>query len=346
MKLSDFDYELPRELIAQYPPSKRTASRMLVMKKSTGECDIKPFTEFPEYMQPGDCVVFNDTKVVPARLYGQRKETGGKVEILYLEKVGERKWICFLKPGKRMRPGVEISLGEEEARRDSVIVRERLEGGAFIVESPDQNVDDILEKHGSIPLPPYIERAPDAADRERYQTVYAENPGAVAAPTAGLHFTEEILGKLAEKGVKQEKITLHVGPGTFRPVQTEDVTQHRMHAEKFTLSATAAENINDTIKGGNRVVAVGTTSVRVLESCTEGREKKVIPRQGQTQLFLHPPKQPVIVDALLTNFHLPRSTLLMLVSTFSSTEKILAAYRLAVQQKMRFYSYGDCMLIK
>ena len=244
-----------------------------------------------------------------------------------------------------MRPGVEISLGEEEKKSDTVIVRERLEDGAFIVESPHQKVDDLLEKYGSIPLPPYIDREPDSNDRERYQTVYAEKPGAVAAPTAGLHFTEEILDQLTEKGVKQVSVTLHVGPGTFRPVQTEDLSRHRMHAEKFTLSSNAAEDINNTIEAGNRVVAVGTTSVRVLESCADDRERKVIPQQGETQLFLHPPKRPAVVDALLTNFHLPRSTLLMLVSTFSSTDKVLAAYRSAVQQKMRFYSYGDCMLI-
>lgn len=346
MQLSDFDYQLPEELIAQYPPAERPASRLMVVDRDSGEYAIRQFRDFPAYLQAGDCLVFNDTKVVPARVEGRRKATGGKVEILFLRKLANHRWRCLLKPAKRLREGVEIEVGDSAADKDAVIVRRSLTEGEFEVETKCLPVDEFLEKHGNVPLPPYIQREADSSDRERYQTVYAAKPGAVAAPTAGLHFTDEIREKIRDNGVREAMLTLHVGPGTFQPVRTENPAEHRMHAEAFALSQSAAELINDTIRSGRRVVAVGTTSVRVLESCAvAGGERKVAPQQGETRLFLHPPKKPRITDALLTNFHLPRSTLLMLVATFSSADNILRAYRAAVEERMRFYSYGDCMLI-
>ncbi|MFO7820993.1 MAG: tRNA preQ1(34) S-adenosylmethionine ribosyltransferase-isomerase QueA [Lentisphaeria bacterium] len=345
MNLTDFDYELPEELIAQYPAPERTGSRMLVMGRKSGDCEIRNFVDIIDYLRPSDCLVFNDTKVIPARVYGRRTPTGGKVEILFLEELSGNCWHCMMKPGRRLRPGQVVALGEEGG--DAVVVKRRREDGTFEVEARNRGMHGLMEKYGTVPIPPYIQRETDVADRERYQTVYARQPGAVAAPTAGLHFNEQVLEKIKKVGVETANVTLHVGPGTFRPVKTEKIEEHKMHEERFELSKAAARKINETRAGNGRVIAVGTTSVRVLESCVEsaGTKTGVVPQSGRTRLFMYPPHKPRVTDGLLTNFHLPRSTLLMLVATFSSTAKVLAAYRLAVKEHLRFYSYGDCMLL-
>jgi len=343
MQLSDFDYELPTELIAQRPTPERTDSRMLVLPRANGECRLTAFRTFPDLVEPGDCLVLNDTRVIPARLFGRRQPGGGRVEVLLVEQTGTTTWRCMLRPGRRLRVGESVVLAD--APRRHLIIHGRGTEGMFEVEFDFDDVEAFLDKHGSIPLPPYIRRAADDRDRTRYQTVYARNPGAVAAPTAGLHFSEEVLARLAAKGVGVVRVTLHVGPGTFRPVQSEDIDGHIMHEERFAVTARAAARINAARDCGGRVVAVGTTSVRVLETCFDDQSGRVRAGEGRTRLFLRPPLVPKATDALLTNFHLPRSTLLMLVSTFSSVDRVLAAYRLAVRERMRFYSYGDCMLV-
>mgnify|MGYP006274647755 CR=1 FL=1 len=342
MKTSDFDYELPEELIAQAPLTPRDASRMLVLHRDTGECEVRTFAQFATFLSNGDCLVVNDTRVIPARLFGRRVPSGGRVEILLVEQRSESEWACFLRPSRRLKPGDRIEF--ERAEAEAVVVAKNAEGHCRLrIEAQDPN--GVIEQAGHVPLPPYIRREDEAADRERYQTVYAEKPGAVAAPTAGLHFTTRILDEVAAKGVETARITLHVGPGTFRPVQTDNPEEHTMHEEVYELPEGAADTIRRTRERGGRVVAVGTTTVRVLETCADPATRTVRAGEGRTKLFLHPPKQPTVVDALLTNFHLPRSTLLMLVSTFSSVDAVLAAYRLAVRERFRFYSYGDCMLL-
>ena len=343
MNVSDFDYELPPELIAQYPAPERAASRLLVMSRATGKCEIRSFAQFPELLNPGDCLVLNDTRVVPARLLGRRAPTGGSVEALVLEQIESRRWLCMLKPGRRLRPGDRVELEAESAVGFTVSARRA--DGRFEVAFDTDEVPALLDRAGLVPLPPYIRRCAEADDRHRYQTVYADKPGAVAAPTAGLHFSSEILADIRGRGVAVAAITLHVGPGTFRPVTADRVEEHLMHEEAYELSPQAAELVNSTRARAGRVLAVGTTSVRVLETCADPATRTVTPGCGRTRLFLHPPYDPAIPDALLTNFHLPRSTLLMLVSAFSSVEHVLAAYRLAIRERMRFYSYGDCMLL-
>ena len=343
MKLSDFDYDLPAELIAQHPAVDRAGSRMLVMDRSSGECGLRVFGDIVDYLREGDCLVFNDTKVIPARVLGRRKETGGRVEILFLEELSNDTWHCMMKPGRRLRSGQLVTIDGLDG--EDVAIGERREDGTFEVKSVRKPLREIIQQAGSIPLPPYITRETTAADAERYQTVYARRAGAVAAPTAGLHFTEEILARLENKGVQRTAVTLHVGPGTFRPVKTENIEEHVMHEERYELSPDSANAINLTHARGGRVIAVGTTSVRVLESCVDSDTGNLVPRCGRTRLFMHPPAIPRITDGLLTNFHLPRSTLLMLVACFCSTEHLLAAYRLAVRERFRFYSYGDCMLL-
>ncbi len=343
MKASDFDYELPTELIAQYPPRERTASRMLVMSRRTGQCRITPFDRFPDYVSPGDCVVLNNTKVIPARLFGCRHPSGGHVEVLLLEQVRGSRWRAMLRPGRRLRPGSEVVFDWPEHLWLTVADKNE-ENGTFLIDFNRPDVQDLAERFGHTPLPPYIEREDEEQDKVRYQTVYARHSGAVAAPTAGLHFNDETLERLRRKNVRIAEITLHAGPGTFRPVQTENIEQHRMHEEPYILPQSAADTINRTRQQGGRVLAVGTTVVRVLETCARS-DRTVEPGEGSTDLFLHPPMQPQVPDVLLTNFHLPRSTLLMLVSTFSTRENVLEAYKLAVHHRMRFYSYGDCMLL-
>lgn len=341
MNLSDFDYHLPPALIAQYPAPKRQESRMMLFNRKTGQCGFTTFNDIGLFLRRGDCLIVNNTKVIPARLRGKRP-TGGNVEILLLEPLADGRWQCMMKPGRRMRPGETVILN---ASKGEIVVQNRRPDGTFEITFAGISAEAAMRETGAIPLPPYIQRECDAHDAERYQTVYAETPGAIAAPTAGLHFTPDILAALAAQGVRQGSVTLHVGPGTFQPVKVDDIRQHIMHEERFEIGVATAELVNATRRSGGRVIAVGTTSVRVLESCWNQKENQVTPQKGRTRLFMRPPMRPRAVDGLLTNFHLPKSTLLMLVSTFSSVDKVMAAYRQAVEASMRFYSYGDCMLI-
>jgi S-adenosylmethionine:tRNA ribosyltransferase-isomerase len=335
MKTSEFDYHLPPELIAQQPLADRTASRMMVVNRATGEIRHGVFRNLGRYLHAGDLLVLNDTKVIPARIWSREPE----VELLLVEKLGANHWSALVKPGKRARVGATLRF---EDGVSAVIERETDFGGRTLRFSGD--VDAYMTAHGVAPLPPYIKRGPpdansrelQTADRERYQTVFAREPGAIAAPTAGLHFTKATLVQLQAAGVKHAFITLHVGVGTFQPVKVENVEEHKMHAEKFSISAETVAAIRD----AERVVAVGTTVVRTLESCAE-----LTAQDGATDLFIRPPHTFRHVDVLLTNFHLPRSTLLMLVSAFASRELILKAYGEAVRERYRFFSYGDCMLL-
>jgi S-adenosylmethionine:tRNA ribosyltransferase-isomerase len=328
MRTSDFDYELPGALIAQQPLHDRAASRMMVVNRATGEIRHDHFRNIGQYLRPGDLVVLNDTKVIPARIWSKEPIA----ELLLIENLGDNRWSALVKPAKKAKRGAVLEF--EEGMR-ATVEGETDFGGRVLKFSAD--VDAYLAAHGIAPLPPYIKRAtPDAGDLERYQTVFAREPGAVAAPTAGLHFTNQLLGQLQAAGVGHAFITLHVGIGTFRPVKAENVEEHKMHAERFSISAQTI----DAICGASRVVAVGTTVVRTLESLGELRAS-----EGTTDIFIRPPFQFRFVDVLLTNFHLPRSTLLMLVSAFASRELILRAYEEAVRAQYRFFSYGDCMLL-
>jgi S-adenosylmethionine:tRNA ribosyltransferase-isomerase len=347
MRTDDFNYNLPEELIAQYPAAKRNESRMLVLDRSTGKCDIRMFSDITDYLQRGDCVVFNNTRVMNARMYGEKKDTGAKIEILLIRRVAERDmcWECLIKPGKRARIGSVICLkGKESLGEHSFSVIEKCDDGHFIIEFSGHNMDDIFSLYGHVPLPPYIKRDDAGDDFERYQTIYAKESGAVAAPTAGLHFNDEVMGALRNKGVDLQEVTLHVGPGTFKPVSVDKLTEHKMHIEEYVMPESVADKINETHSQNHRVMAVGTTAVRVIETCAEPTGK-VMSGEGETDIFLYPPYKPRAVDMLLTNFHLPKSTLMMLVSTFADREKVLNAYELAIEEKMRFYSYGDCMLL-
>ena len=322
-KLSDYDYPLPQELIAKRPPPRRDESRMMVLRRDSETIEHRQFPDLKSFLQPGDLLVLNNTRVLPARRFSDDQA----IEFLFLEKLGAARWKCLIRPGRKMRLGATTKIDNAQLR-----VEEMLPDGERIV-ALDQDVD--LYSHGSMPLPPYIGRESDRADDERYQTVFAQNPGALAAPTAGLHFTPEILSE-----IPHTFITLHVGLGTFRPVHSENITEHQMHAEWFSISEEAAAKIDN----AKRIVAVGTTSVRVLESA--GRENgKLVAQNGSTDLFVYPPYRFQHVDLLFTNFHLPRSTLLMLVSAFAGREFLLRACAEAIRERYRFYSYGDCMLI-
>jgi S-adenosylmethionine:tRNA ribosyltransferase-isomerase len=322
----DYDYELPPDLIARHPRARREDARMLVLHRDDERIEHRQFREFTEFIQKGDLVVLNDTKVIPARVFAN----GGRLELLLLDEVAPNTWKCFVKPGRRGRAGASVEVGGLTGT-----VQEVLAEGERIIRF-DGPLD--LDRIGTMPLPPYIRRAAEPADRERYQTVFAAEPGAVAAPTAGLHFTPEIL-----LSVPHAFITLHVGPGTFKPVQAEEITAHPMHTERYSITKAAAESIN----AAARVIAVGTTTVRVLESlaATGAGRGSLEAARGETSIFIHPPCDFAVVDALLTNFHLPKSTLLMLVSAFAGREFILRAYAAAIRERYRFYSYGDCMLI-
>ena len=343
MLVSEYYYDLPDELIAQYPAERRQDSRMMVMDRVSGECQLKHFSDFPDFVSAGDCIVLNDTRVLRARLWGERHGSGGRVQAFMLKETGPRRWQCLLKPGRRMSLGSRVDL---DGGKGSFTVVSRNDDGTFDVEFDVDDVLSLMEAAGQIPLPPYIKRTPTAQDEERYQTVYAAVPGAVAAPTAGLHFTKEILAALEQKGVAIARLTLHVGAGTFKPVKSETVEGHVMHEERFVLTPETAELINGTRRNGGRVICIGTTTVRVLETCVIPGTREVAPQSGSTSIFLYPPYKAIVPDALLTNFHLPLSTLLMLICTFADKEKIFAAYRLAVQERFRFFSYGDCMLLK
>jgi len=347
-----FDYDLPEELIAQYPAKKRDASRMLVLDRESGKCEIHPFTDIVNFIEAGDGLIFNDTRVMSARMYGIKNGTPGsaKVELLLITSLDESQqtWNALVKPGKRVKPGTRIKLldknGELNKHNDWVEILEKCDDGSYVIRFDSDESDRLQSLYGHMPLPPYIHRDDEAGDIERYQTIFAKEKGAVAAPTAGLHFSPEILRKIKDKGAFEAAVTLHVGPGTFRPVSVENALEHKMHSENFFLSQQTANIINNIHENGKKVLAVGTTTVRVLESCIENN--KVIAQNGSTDIFLYPPYKPQAVDMLLTNFHLPKSTLLMLVSTFADREMVLNAYEIAKKNKMRFYSYGDCMLLK
>ncbi|MFP4173772.1 MAG: tRNA preQ1(34) S-adenosylmethionine ribosyltransferase-isomerase QueA [Candidatus Hydrogenedentota bacterium] len=339
MKTSELVYTLPQELIAQRPREERDQARLLIVDRQTGQFHDDVFHNLPAYLQPGDCAVLNDTRVIRARLHG-RKPTGGKVEVFLLREIAPGEWDALVRPSARVMPGTEITLPADLTCR----VDERLPSGRRRVRFGRADVLEALEKAGEIPLPPYIDRdQPDASDLRRYQTVYAERPGAVAAPTAGLHFTERVFEALAAKGVQRARITLHVGYGTFRPIQSEDLAEHAVEGEDFEFPEETAARLNAIREQGGRILAVGTTTTRVLETCCpEGRFRA---GSGVTGHYIYPPYTFRGVDLLLTNFHLPRSSLLALVCAFGGKDLILQAYRHAVEQQYRFYSYGDAMLI-
>ncbi len=343
MKASDFDFELPEELIAQQPLPERRASRLLLLDPLSGARQDAHFAEIGDYLEPGDLLVFNNTRVFPARLFG-RKHSGGKVELLVERLLGDRRVLAHLRASKSPKPGTPMTL---EGRIECVM-SER-DGDLFVLDLADDQSGswlELLQRHGHMPLPPYIQRADDEADRERYQTVFAERTGAVAAPTAGLHFDDELIESLRDQGIATAFVTLHVGAGTFQPMRVEEVSQHVMHAEQVEVPAESCERINQTRARGGRVVAVGTTVVRSLEAAARERGGHLAPWQGDTRLFITPGFEFRVVDALLTNFHLPRSTLLMLVSAFAGRDFILDAYAHAVRQGYRFFSYGDAMFIQ
>ncbi len=351
MDTSLFDYNLPESLIAQNPSNVRENSRMLVVDKVSGACEIRNFYDIESYLHPKDCMVLNNTKVINARMFGMKNNENGygaKIEILLMNKISSTQWQCMLKPGKRVKKGVKVTLLNIQNKLEPTFyihIINHNNDGSFIIEFSVDNILQYQNNLGHIPLPPYIKRSDNFNDKQRYQTVYAKNPGAVAAPTAGLHFSEDILANLAKKGVNIAEVTLHVGAGTFKPVDVDNIENHKMHTEKFDLSQKTTDMINNTHKNNNRVLAIGTTTVRVLESCSNDNNM-LESQNGDTDIFIYPPYNPKIADMLLTNFHLPKSTLLMLVSTFASREIILNAYEIAIKENFRFYSYGDCMLIK
>ncbi len=345
MKLSDFDYELPADLIAQYPPTKRAAAQMLVLDRPSGGIILRDFADFGEYLNPGDCLVLNDSKVIPARLYGVKhtdKGAGARVEILLLEERSPGIWEAMLRPGSRMKPGSVVLI--DGGKGVSLRVLGKLSEGSYEIAFTPANIAKLLPEFGRIPLPPYIHRLAEPADQERYQTVYARQSGSVAAPTAGLHFDEPALEGLRQRGVEIAYVTLHIGMGTFKPVTAEHIEDHPIHSERFTLPPETAAAINRAKANGNAIVAVGTTTVRVLESCVAD-DGRLQARQGRTSLFIYPPYRLRVVTRMLTNFHLPKSTLLMMVCAVASREQIMAAYHQAIAARLRFYSYGDCMLI-
>jgi len=340
MKVSDFDYALPAGRIADRPSEPRDAARLLVVPRGGGAFHDHLVRDLPAYLDAGDLLVVNDTKVIPARLLGRRADTGGAVEVFLLREEEGRRWRALVSPGRRLRPGVRVAF--DDAACEVVAVHE---GGERIVAfEGEEPVLAIAERLGATPLPPYIRREADARDRADYQTVFARAPGAVAAPTAGLHFTPALLERISARGVCVAAVTLHVGAGTFRPVAVEDVEAHRMEAEAYEVTPAAAEAVNAARAAGRRVVAVGTTSVRTLESAAAG-PGRVAAGAGSTERFIHAPYEFRAVTALLTNFHLPRSTLLMLVCAFGGNERVMRAYREAVEQGYRFYSYGDAMAV-
>ena len=341
MKTADFDYELPQELIAQDPLEQRDSSRLLILDKKTGERTHRIFHDIIDYLHEGDCLVINNTKVIPARLIGEREGTGGKVEVLLLKRKTDNVWETLVKPGKKARPGMRLSFGGGLLHAE---VQEVVDEGNRLIRFEYEGIfEEILDQLGQMPLPPYITH--QLKDKNRYQTVYAKYEGSAAAPTAGLHFTEELLQQIQEKGVKIARVTLHVGLGTFRPVKVDDVTQHHMHTEFYHVSQDAADIINETKKQGGRVICVGTTSCRTIESAADG-QGVVQATEGDTDIFIYPGYQFKVLDCLITNFHLPESTLLMLVSALAGKENIMAAYKEAVEMKYRFFSFGDAMFIQ
>lgn len=342
MNTADFDFHLPEELIAQTPLEKRDASRLLIVNHKTGQMEDTHFDAIIDQLHPGDALVMNDTRVLPARLHGEKPETGGHVELLLLKNTEGDDWEVLAKPAKRLKVGAQISFGDG---RLTATILEELEHGGRIVRFHYQGIFlEVLESLGEMPLPPYIHEK--LKDRERYQTVYAEENGSAAAPTAGLHFTKELLAKIEAKGVKLVYLTLHVGLGTFRPVSVDNVDEHEMHSEFYTLSEEAAETLRQVKASGKRVIAVGTTSIRTLETIGSKFNGEIKADSGWTNIFIKPGYDWKVVDAFSTNFHLPKSTLVMLVSAFAGRELVLSAYQHAIDEKYRFFSFGDAMFIK
>ena len=340
MNVKDFDFYLPEEQIAQDPLEHRADSKLMVLNRETGEIEHKIFKDITGYLKKGDCLVINNTKVLPARLFGQKEGTGAKIELLLLKRKENDVWETLVKPGRKAKPGTKIIFGSGVLKGE--IIGEAEEGNRLIQFTYDGIFEEILDKLGQMPLPPYITH--QLKDKNRYQTVYAKEEGSAAAPTAGLHFTEELLKKIEEMGVTIAHVTLHVGLGTFRPVKVENVLDHHMHSEFYCIEEAEAKKINETKKNGGRVIAVGTTSTRTLESATD-EDGVLQAKSGNTEIFIYPGYKFKMIDGLITNFHLPQSTLLMLVSAFSSREYVLKAYETAVEEKYRFFSFGDAMFL-
>lgn len=342
MKTSDFFYELPEELIAQTPVEPRNSSRLMVLHRKNGSLEHRIFKNLSEYLNPGDCLILNDTRVIPARIYGVKEETGAFVEFLLVAQKENDVWECLCKPGKRAKIGTRFSFGEGKLMGEIVDINEE-DGNRFVKFSCDGNIFAVLDEIGSMPLPPYIKEK--LKDNERYQTVYSKELGSAAAPTAGLHFTPEMLEDIKRMGVNIGYVTLHVGLGTFRPVKVDDVTKHKMHTEHYVMPQETADLINETKKNGKRVISVGTTSCRTLESVAT-KNGKICADEDDTSIFIYPGYEFKCIDALITNFHLPESTLIMLVSAFAGFDNIMKAYNTAVTEKYRFFSFGDAMLIE
>ena len=345
MRVEDYDYELPEELIAQDPLLKRDESRLMVLGKESGEVTHRHFYDVKEYLRPGDCLVINNTKVIPARLYGVKPDTGAAVEVLLLKRHDGDVWETLVKPGKKCKVGAKLSFGDGRLTAEVVDIIE--EGNRMIKFSYDGIFEEVLDSLGEMPLPPYITHKLE--DKNRYQTVYAKYEGSAAAPTAGLHFTKELLEEIKAMGVDIAEVTLHVGLGTFRPVKVENILEHHMHSEYYQVSKEACDIINAAKKRGGRVISVGTTSTRTLESAAEGKIDGVntllTPKAGDTEIFIYPGYEFKVIDGLITNFHLPQSTLIMLVSALAGRKHVLSAYEEAVKERYRFFSFGDAMLI-
>lgn len=341
MKTSDFYFDLPEELIAQDPLEDRSSSRLLVLDRKTGNTEHHIFTDIVDYLNPGDCLVLNDTKVIPARLLGVKEATGANAEVFLLKRVSDDTWETLVRPGKKLRPGAKVTFGDGLLKAEILEVLE--EGNRLVRFEFDGIFEEILDKLGEMPLPPYITHK--LADKDRYQTVYAKYEGSAAAPTAGLHFTKELLQELEDKGVNIVYVTLHVGLGTFRPVKVDDVLEHHMHSEFYMVSKEAAETINSTKANGGRVICVGTTSCRTIESAAD-ENGHLEECEGNTEIFIYPGYKFKVLDALITNFHLPESTLVMLVSALAGKENVLNAYEEAIKERYRFFSFGDAMFIR
>lgn len=341
MKTDDFDFDLDEDLIAQHPMKNRDESRLMVMNRTSGEISHKRFYDIVDYLEPGDVLVLNDTRVIPARLFGNRPDKDEKIEVLLVKREEDDVWETLVKPGKKMKLGSNITFGDGLLKGEVVDIND--EGNRFIKFSYEGIFEEILDELGNMPLPPYITEKLE--DKERYQTVYAKHEGSAAAPTAGLHFTKELLKKIEEKGVVVKFVTLHVGLGTFRPVKVDDVEKHNMHSEMYIMPKDTADAINEAKKNGNKIIAVGTTCIRTLESVHK-KHGDIREDSGWTDIFIYPGFEFKVVDSLITNFHLPKSTLLMLVSAFSTKENILRAYDIAVKERYRFFSFGDAMFIK
>lgn len=341
MNVKDYDYDLPEELIAQDPLEDRSSSRLMVLDRQTGDVEHRHFTDILEYLHPGDCLVINNTKVIPARLFGVKEDTQAKIEVLLLKRKENDIWETLVKPGKKAKPGTKLVFGDGLLTAEVVDVVE--EGNRLIQFRYDGIFEEILDQLGQMPLPPYITH--QLKDKNRYQTVYAKYDGSAAAPTAGLHFTKELLQKVKDMGVDIAEVTLHVGLGTFRPVKVENVLDHHMHSEFYMVSQEAADKINRAKESGHRVIAVGTTSTRTLEAAAD-ENGRLHETSGWTEIFIYPGYQFKVIDALITNFHLPQSTLVMLVSALAGREHVLHAYEIAVKERYRFFSFGDAMLIQ